>query len=119
MSENLIKFVSGQPKAIPIQCKVFGGLAAIYNSTDILTGSIRQTRQSADLFSMPMDWYTANSTQNGYGQGQIQATLTIANAVLLVPGISYTLLAWRALAGSPSNPELIARVPLKIEPIPV
>ena len=71
------------------------------------------------IFVPAISWFTAGNMQTGYGQGQVEASATNTQSALLMPGNSYTLLVWRALAGSTSDPELIARMSLVIETIPV
>jgi len=116
-----IHLVTGQPTAIPLQCYVRGSgtVPAIFNASDVLQAEVIQSKQTGALFTPAIAWYTADNTQVGYTQGQVEATLTTDNAVLLIPTISYTLLVWRALSSAPTIFELVARVPLVIEPLAV
>jgi hypothetical protein len=109
--------VSGQPFDLPIQCYLRGSgtVPAVFNASDTLTAGIVQHGQTAPIFAPTIGWYTKISTQTGYGQGQVQAAGTTAQAALLVPTDSYTLLIWRALSGDSADPELVARIPLTIE----
>jgi hypothetical protein len=119
MTVPSIIVVTGQPVSIPIQCNTRGSgdVPAVYNASDTLTAEVVQARQTTPLFAPSVAWYTASNTQNGYLQGQVEATWLTANATLLVPTISYTLLVWRTLASYPNDPELIARQPLVVEPL--
>lgn len=90
---------------------------AIYNATDVLSGAVIQTRQVSPLFVPSVGWYTADSTQVGYLQGQVEPSFTTAQALLLIPTISYTLEVWRSLVGFPLNLDLIARRRLIIVPL--
>ncbi len=111
--------VTGQPTTRAVQCNVYGTgtVPAIYNSTDILTASVIPSRQTSPIFTPSVDWYTAQSTQTGYGEGQVEVSLTAANMALLVPTISYTLSIYRALDSDPSNAEMIAQIPLIVKPV--
>lgn len=116
-----VTIVIGQPTTIQRQCflRGSGDVSAVFNSSDALAAAVVQSRQTAAVFTPSVEWYTADSTQNGYAQGQVEATFTTVQAAMLVPTVSYTLLIWRALSGSPSVLELIARIPLLIEPLAV
>lgn len=118
---NPVTIATGSHADIPIQCYVRGSgvVPAIYGATDILTAAVYQARQSVAIFAPSVAWYTADNSQAGYTQGQVEATFTAANCTLLVPSVSYTLLIWRALSSSPSETELIARVPLVVEPLAI
>jgi hypothetical protein len=106
---------------IPVQgyLRGSGTKPGILNSSDSLTAAVWRSGQTVSVFTLPITWYTANSTQVGYLQGQVEVTLSTANAILLTPGVSYTLLCWRAISGTPTELECISRIPLIIEPIPV
>ena len=120
MSAKPITIVTGQPTALPLQfwLRGTGGTrAALFNATDALSAAVIQTRQTTPVFTPSVLWYTAASTQSGYGQGQVEVSLSTASMLLLIPSVSYTLDVWRSLAGDPSDLELIARVPLVIEPL--
>jgi hypothetical protein len=113
-----IILVAGYPKTRGIQCYVQGGVtAAIYNSDDILTGALIPPRSTTPIFAPSIVWYTANNTQVGYLQGQIQGIFTAAQMALVQPSITYTLIGLRALSSSPTNPEIICRRPLLIVPL--
>ncbi len=111
--------VTGQPTTRAVQCHVYGSgtVPAIFNSTDILTASVVPARQTSPIFMPGVNWYTATGTQSGYGEGQVEVTLTAAEMALLVPTISYTLIIYRALEGNPTNAEMIAQIRLVIKAI--
>jgi len=114
-----ITLVAGQPTAVPIQCNLrgFGTTPAVFNSTDILSCSVIPAGQTFAVCNPGIAWYTANTTQVGYLQGQVEASFSPANMALLTPTVRYTLDVWRAIASAPTVLELIARCPLVIEPI--
>jgi hypothetical protein len=95
-----------------------GSQPASYASGDTLTAGVYQSRQSSALFTPTVTWYTANSTQTGYTQGQVVVSWTDAQGALLIPTISYTLVVFWAPASSPSKVAPIVRIPLTIEPVP-
>jgi hypothetical protein len=121
MNAPPIELIAGQPFTVAFQCFVrgTGTVAAVFNSTDTLTSSVIQSQQTASIFSPTPVFYTANSTQTGYDQGQVQVTGTKAQAAMLVPSTSYTLEVWRTLTSDSSNPDLIVRAPLVIKPLAV
>jgi hypothetical protein len=118
MNAEPIEIIAGQPTTLAFQCflRGTGTVPAVFNSTDTLTSSIIQTRQTTALFNPTPSFYTANDTQDGYEQGQVQAMWTVAQGSLLVPSISYTLLIWRVLSSDTQDPDPIVRVPLVIKP---
>lgn len=115
-----IQLVTGQPALIVAQCWIRGGIAtSVFNVDDILTSAVVPSRQTLAVFAPTPAWYTDDASQNGYGQGQVQATLSAAQMLLLVPSVRYTLIWWRALASAPNNPEMIARMLLSIEQLAI
>jgi hypothetical protein len=119
-----IPLVAGQPTSLAIQCYLRGTspatgnpVPAMFNSTDILSCAIYPSGQTVPVCTPAVTFYTANGGQLGYSQGQVNPTLSHANMVLLQPGVSYTLLVWRALASASTILELIVRAPLVIEAI--
>jgi hypothetical protein len=116
-----IPIITGQPVTLAFQCYLRGSgtVPAVFNSTDELTSSIIQTRQTTALFSPTPAFYTAGDTQDGYQQGQVQASWTVAQGTLLIPTISYTLLIWRVLESDTADPDPIVRVRLVIEPLAI
>ena len=70
--------VTGQPTAVPIQCYLRGSgtTPAIYNADDTLTAAVRPSRQTGNVFAPAIAWYTADNTQSGYGQGQVEASFS-------------------------------------------
>ena len=119
MTAPPIILVAGQPTSVPIQCNLrgFGTTPAVFNVDDILSCSVIPTGQTFAVCNPTIAWYTANSTQVGYLQGQVEASFSPANMALLTASVRYTLDVWRALSGAPDVLELIARCPLVIEPI--
>jgi hypothetical protein len=121
MNAEPIEVIAGQPTTLAFQCFLRGSgtVPAAFNSTDTFTSSIIQNRQTTALFSPTPSVYTAGATQDGYEQGQVQATWTVAQGALLVPTISYTLLIWRVLESDTADPDPIVRVPLVIKPLAI
>jgi len=76
---------------------------------------VYQSRSATALFSPAVTWYTANSTQTGYDQGQVLVSYTIAQSAQLVPTGSYTLVVSRAPAATPLKVEDIVRMRLIVE----
>jgi hypothetical protein len=115
-----VPLVTGQPATIALQCRVRGaGAIAVFNSTDILTSVVIPSRQTVPVFAPTAAWFTDLASQSGWEQGQPQATFSGAQMQLLEPSVRYTLIVWRALASAPSDPELIARMVLSIEPLAI
>ena len=94
--------VTGQPFTRALQARMFGptGIPPVYNSTDVLSAKIIQTRQTVSIFNPSIAWLTTNVTtgnsQTGYGQGQVEVGGTSAQSALLMPTNSYTLEVWHA-----------------------
>lgn len=112
----------GQPTVEFIQCYKKGINPAtgthdfaVYNATDILTGALIPSGQTTPVFAPAMAFYG----NTGYTVGQTTASPTAANMALVVPGVSYTLDVYRALATAPTNKELIAQRLVIIKPIAI
>jgi hypothetical protein len=113
--------IGGQPFQRVVQCNMFGpgNKPSQYNSTDSLLAWIIQSRQPAPTFNPTVGWYTSLSTQTGYTQGQVEVGGTRAQALLLMPSLSYTLEVWRTIVGDTDNPELIVRYPVIVLPLTI
>jgi hypothetical protein len=114
-----ITLVTGWPAARPIQCYLVGSgtVPAQYNFDDILTAAVFPRRSTIQVFAPSIGWYTAAGTQTGYDQGQVEPTFSAVQVAMLEPSIRYTLAIYRALVNDPVNPEVIARVPITVEPL--
>jgi hypothetical protein len=120
------QLVTGEPTVLAAQCNLRNSVdatgkpvPAIYNANDIITAEVIPSRSTIPTFAPAAGFFTAQSTQGGYAQGQVQATPTQAQMALLMPGIRYTILWFRQLADQVDPPELIARMPLDIEPLAI
>lgn len=116
-----IPLVTGQPTVVAAQCflRGTGTEPSVFSASDTLTASVIPSRQTTVVFNPAADWYTRNHTQTGYDQAQVQATMTSAQMALLEPSIKYTIVWWRTTTALPGSPEMIARMPLLIEPIAI
>ncbi len=100
----------GFARDYPFQCKAQGGLSpAIFNVDDILAADFYPLGFSVSACSPTTVFYTANSTQDGYGQGQVSVRLTVANSLSLQMGTQYILKVRRALASAPTAFTLIVK----------
>jgi hypothetical protein len=86
-----------------------------YASGDTLTAYVYPGGSQASLFSCTVGWYTAGSTQTGYGQGQVQVSVTSAQSATLEAGGKYTLIVWWT-SGSTGKTAPIWRGPVYCEP---
>jgi hypothetical protein len=118
--------IAGQPFQRAVQANLFGNggtVPAQYNSTDVLTAAINQHGQAVPVFVPTIGWQTTNPktglSQTGYTQGQVEVGGTRAQALLLMPSLSFTLLVWRAIVGNSGNPELIARYPIVVSTLTI
>lgn len=119
-SSNPISIVTGSAVDIPLQSWNRGSLSTpVFGANDTLAAAIYQSRISTPIFTPECGWYTAGSSQTGYGQGQTVTSVTDAQAALLVPTIRYSLSVSWTPAADPSKTVVIARVPLVIEPIAI
>jgi hypothetical protein len=121
MSVTTLNLVTGWPANRPIQCWAFGGVTpAVFNSDDILSANVYPARSTTSMFSPTVHFYTADSTQSGFAQGQVEPEFTGTQMALMMPGIHYTLAIFRVLAANPSmTPDPIARVLINVEPIAI
>jgi hypothetical protein len=112
--------VQGQPTSVPYQGNLRGaGTQGIMNETDILSASVITTGVAAPVYTPDVAFYTANSTQTGYGQAQVEVSYETADVGLMVPSVHYTVVVWRALASSPSILEAVVRYPIVVEPLAI
>jgi len=116
---NSHTIIAGYARDYPIQAWLQGGnTPSAYGASDPLAAYVYQGRSATALFSPAVAWYTANSTQTGYGQGQVVVSYTGAQSAQLVPTGSYTLVVTRAPAANMSKVEDIVRMRLIVEAPP-
>lgn len=88
----LTKLVQGGRKNLRIQCWAEGGVTPyVFEADDVLSASVYPARNPASVISPTMSFYTANSTQTGYDQGQVDVAFSVAQFALLQPGIRYQI----------------------------
>jgi hypothetical protein len=116
VNQNTQTIVAGSAFDLPIQAWLRGGATkAVFGTGDAIVASVLQRNVAAPIFQPSVAWYTANSTQNGYGQGQVMVSGTNAQSALLTPGGAYTLVVdWTPSGGSITEP--IVRNQLIVEP---
>lgn len=109
--------IIGAHRDWPLQCWNQGAQTtpAGWASGDTLTGYVYQGQSETQLLSLSVAWYTAGGTQTGYGQGQVQATITAAQSATLEANGTYVVILWRTPSGS-SEPTAIWRGTLKALP---
>jgi hypothetical protein len=96
---------------LAIQCYARGSLVTVaFNPDDVLSAAWYPVGSSVPLLIPSTDWYTAKSTQTGYQQGQVQASLSVAQAATLQGSSRYKLAIWRAPAGNPAKIDPIAEL---------
>ncbi len=101
----------GYARDYPIQCKAQGGRSpAAFNSDDILAADFYPVGFGVSSCSPTTVFYTAGSTQDGYGQGQVSVNLSAANSHALQTGTQYILEVRRALASAPTAFTVIAKM---------
>ena len=83
-------------------------LAGGFQSTDILTAALYQAGSSVVNCNPAVTWYTANLTQTGYGQQQVEVSFTGAQAGALVPSLRYLLVVSRAPVSNSSDVDVVA-----------
>jgi len=116
---NPFPIVQGLAADYPTQTWLWGGLTkAAYANGDTLTGYCYPAKSTTALFQPAVSWYTANSFQTGYDQGQIVISISGAQSALLVAGNPFTLLVTWSPAGQPAKIAPIARVKLLVLPPP-
>jgi hypothetical protein len=96
----LYPFIGQQYNRPILQIINWDGTAAanIYTSGTVLSATFWEGQSQASLFSPTVTWYTAGSTQTGYGQGQFTYQLSGAQTVGLDPaGEYYTLISQTTL----------------------
>ena len=96
---------------VPIQCFQQGGASTGgLQATDIITAKLRPFQSTAVLCQPTMGWYTADNTQNGYQQQQVEAAISLANAALLQDSVRYVLTVYRAPVGDATNVDIAAKI---------
>ena len=71
----------------------------IYTSGSVLSASFWLGQNQASLFSPVVSWYTAGSTQTGYGQGQFNFGISAAQSTGLDPAGEYYTLVTQTTSG--------------------
>ncbi len=112
-----ISLIVGQAQDLPLQAYVRGGVMAVFASGDTITAGVYQPESNLAMFTPDVAWYTASNTQNGYGQGQVDVSITNAEAAFFVPGVVYTLVVFWSPATDPQQSAAIIRVRLVITSI--
>ncbi len=73
--------------------------ANVFTAGSVLSADVWEGQNQTSLFSPTVAWYTANSTQTGYTQGQFSLSLTGANTATLNPAGEYYLLVSETTSG--------------------
>ena len=95
----------------PIQCYLEGGgETGGFQPTDLLTATMQPVGSTSIVFSPTASWYTADSTQTGYDQQQVETAVTGAQARLLMRSMRYILTVYRAPASDSTNTDIVAKI---------
>lgn len=91
MAMQVLSAFQGQQKNWVLQIVNLDGTAAanIYGASTTLACSVWEGQNQAALFTTVPTWYTANSTQTGYTQGQFNLAFTGSNLTGLNPAGEY------------------------------
>src|SRR6266853_3441517 len=118
---SVITVVQGDAFSAPIQTYVRGGsrVPAVYAAGDTLNAFVYQGGSTTPLFTCAIEFYTANGTQDGWGQGQVFVSYTNAQGATLIAGGLYTLIVTWSPLTNPSQVETIVRTKLSVEPVGV
>ena len=96
-----LTIVIGSHEDYPLQCWNRGAQSApVFLADDVMTAYVYRGQDQSTVFSPTVAWYTKNSTQTGYDQGQVLVTITSAQAALLSENGEYSLIVWRTPNGS-------------------
>lgn len=97
-----LEVVIGSHRDWPLQCWNQGAQTAPagWASGDIMTAYLYQGQEQSQLMTLAVSWYTAGSTQTGYGQAQVVLTITAAQSATLEQNGVYTWQIWRTPSGS-------------------
>jgi len=71
----------------------------IYTSGSTLSATVGEGQNQASLFSPTVSWYTANSTQTGYGQGQFSISFAGSATTSLNPAGEYYVYVSQTTSG--------------------
>lgn len=112
-----LAITQGSGDTYPLQCWNRGAQSspADWAAGDTLTACVYRGQSQASLFAPTAAWYTAGNTQTGYGQAQVQVTITAAQSATLEANGEYTLLVWRTPAAG-GDPENVGRASLRVRP---
>ena len=113
-----LTIVQGSATDWPLQAQNRGGQSQpVYASGDTLMASVWSGDTTTVLFSPTVAWYTAGSTQTGYGQGQVLVSPTAAQSATLAQNGTYGLEVWWTQAGG-GKTACIARATITCLPAP-
>jgi hypothetical protein len=95
-----LTIVQGSAADFPLQAVNRGGKTfPTYAAGDALTAQVFAGQNQTALFTPTVGWYTAGSSQTGYGQGQVLVSITAAQSLPLDYAGTYTLEVWWQPAG--------------------
>jgi len=101
-----LEIIQGAKRDWPLQCWNQGAqtVPTDWAAGDTLSATLYPGQAQTPIFDVAVAWYTASGTQTGYGQAQVQATITAAQSQLLEAAGEYTLIVWRvpAAGGDPA-----------------
>jgi hypothetical protein len=97
----LYPFIGAQYNRQCLQIVNWDGTNAtnVYTSNSVLSAVLWEGQQQASLFSPAVSWYTAGSTQTGYGQGQFSWSVTGTQTAALNPAGEYYTLVSQTTSG--------------------
>ena len=99
-----LTIVQGSAADWPLQAENRGGASTpTYAAGDTLAAVVWVGQTQTQLFAPTVAWYTAGSTQTGYGQGQVLVSVTAAQSAALTQNGTYGLeVVWTASGGGKS-----------------
>jgi hypothetical protein len=100
---NSFTLTAGFAEDFPIQVRLKGsGHAAKFAVDDVLAGAFYPYGNPASACTPTITFYSAGVTQTGYDQGQVVASFSTANSLVVVPSIPYVLVVSRARSATPT-----------------
>lgn len=100
---NPFAIFCGFAEDFPIQIRLKGaGAAARLASDDILRTAFYPFGNGVSACSPAISYYTANSTQTGYDQGQVMVSFSLSDTLAATPTVPYILFVTRARAAAPT-----------------
>jgi hypothetical protein len=89
------KIVKGSRADYPLQTWNRGSMSApAYAPSDTFTATISRGQDQVSLFAPTITWYTANSTQTGYDQGDVVLSISASQSATLEAGGTYSGAIW-------------------------